>query len=273
MRCVTSGGTPWCRTLLVDGVDDVHARGHRSEQRVGVGQALSLGAGHDEELTPAGVGLTGVGHGDRAQRVLVARAARLRRVLVRNGVAGAAIPGSRRVAGLVHEAGDDPMEDHAVVVALLGQEHEVVDRLGSGLGVERDVERARRRLDRRGVGLARVERHRRRRCVLLVVHSRLGARRASGLDRDLVGLRLQLGVSALRRRGGGRRLGLCLGVVVVVPPVDQEHDADDDPGDDQDDDPVADLLATLLGLGLGGQPRLSRRSLAGSFVAGHGPRP
>ena len=38
-------------------------------------------------------------------------------------------------------------------------------------------------------------------------------------------------------------------------------------------DPVADLAAALLLLGLGGQTRLPRGALAGSLVAGHGPRP
>ena len=59
----------------------------------------------------------------------------------------------------------------------------------------------------------------------------------------------------------------------VVPIGDQEDDADDDPGDDHDDDPVPDLPAALLVLGLGGQARLSGRALAGSLLAGHGPRP
>ena len=44
-------------------------------------------------------------------------------------------------------------------------------------------------------------------------------------------------------------------------------------GDHGDHDDVADLLAALLGLGLLGQTDLSRRPLAGSLLAGHGPRP
>ena len=44
-------------------------------------------------------------------------------------------------------------------------------------------------------------------------------------------------------------------------------------GDHHDDDAVADLLAALLALSLGGQPGLPGRALAGSLVAGHGPRP
>ena len=75
----------------------------------------------------------------------VERVRRLGRVLVLDGVAGAALPVPGRVTGLVHELGDDPMEDHAVVVALVGQEHEVVDGDGGRLGVQGDVERARGR--------------------------------------------------------------------------------------------------------------------------------
>ena len=54
--------------------------------------------------------------------------------LVGELVAGAARAGAGRVAGLVHEGRDDPVEDDAVVEVLLGQEHEVVDRLGAALG-------------------------------------------------------------------------------------------------------------------------------------------
>ena len=51
-------------------------------------------------------------------------------------VAGAAGAGAGGVAALDHEAGDDAVEDHAVVEASLREEDEAVDVLGGVLGVE-----------------------------------------------------------------------------------------------------------------------------------------
>ena len=66
MRWVTSGGTPAvdpCELILSTTSMPV-ATWPKSEYAVG--EAFTLGAGHDEELAAAGVGLAGVGHGDRA---------------------------------------------------------------------------------------------------------------------------------------------------------------------------------------------------------------
>jgi hypothetical protein len=50
--------------------------------------------------------------------------------------------GAGRVATLGHEPGDDTVEDDAVVEPFPGEEHEVVDRLGSLGGVEVDIDDA-----------------------------------------------------------------------------------------------------------------------------------
>ena len=82
-------------------------------------------------------------------------------------VARAAGAGAGGVAALDHEAGDDAVEDDAVVEPFAGEEDEAVDVLGRDLRVQLDADRAGRRVDRRGVGLVRVDRHRRRGGVLL----------------------------------------------------------------------------------------------------------
>ena len=86
------------------------------------------------------------------------------------------------------------MEDHAAVEALVSEEHEVVHGLGGRRGI-----RAMSKVPvvvftvavyvfEVSIVIGRCGR------VLLRVDRRLGARRASSLDRHLVGLRLQLGV-------------------------------------------------------------------------------
>ena len=51
-------------------------------------------------------------------------------------VAGAADADTLRVAALDHEAADDAVEDNAVIEFVLYQRDEVIDRVGSYLGVE-----------------------------------------------------------------------------------------------------------------------------------------
>ena len=58
--------------------------------------------------------------------------------LVVEAVARAATAGAGRVAALAHEAVDDAVEDHAVVVVVSGEEDEVVDRVRRVDRVERD---------------------------------------------------------------------------------------------------------------------------------------
>ena len=79
--------------------------------------------------------------------------------LVAEAVAGTAAAGAGRVAGLDHEVVDHAMELHAVVEALSGEKHEVVDRLRRVLGIELELDRAAIRLDRHRVVLLRVDLH------------------------------------------------------------------------------------------------------------------
>src|SRR6185503_454396 len=115
-----------------------------AEQRVVPGQPPGQVGGADEELAAVRVG-PGVGHCQRTTAVvamdrlvgeLVARPARPDPGRIQRGLL-AVLP----VAALDHEAGDDAMEDHVVVEALLRQVDEVLGGLRGGLGeqVELDV--------------------------------------------------------------------------------------------------------------------------------------
>ena len=90
---------------------------------------------HDEELAARGVGRLRTRHGDHAALVaeVVLHAVELELAL--DAVAGAAGAGALRAAALDHEAGDDPVEDQAVIEALVGQGDEVVDGVGSNLRI------------------------------------------------------------------------------------------------------------------------------------------
>ena len=58
------------------------------------------------------------------------------RKLAPDAVAGAAHAGAVGVAALDHKAGDDPVEDQAVIKALAYKGDEIVDGVGSDLRVE-----------------------------------------------------------------------------------------------------------------------------------------
>ena len=91
---------------------------------------------HDKELAAGGVG----GHGARhRQNTAGMRQSVLEPVggeLAADAVAGAAHADALGVAALDHEAGDDAVENHAVIEALLDKGDEVVDSVRGGLGVE-----------------------------------------------------------------------------------------------------------------------------------------
>ena len=91
---------------------------------------------HDEELAAGGVGGHGAGHGQHAPVVDQVVLEAVSGELPLDGVAGAAHAGAVGAAALDHEAGDNPVEDQAVVVALLDQADEIVDRVGGHVGVE-----------------------------------------------------------------------------------------------------------------------------------------
>ena len=56
--------------------------------------------------------------------------------LALDGVAGTAHAGPIGAAALDHKAGDHPVEDQAVIIALLDQADKVIDRVGRRLGIE-----------------------------------------------------------------------------------------------------------------------------------------
>ena len=93
----------------------------------------------DEELAPGrsgGIG-AGLGHGERPHRVLGSPPR-----VVHHGVPRSPRPDPRRVAALDHEARDDPVEEAAVEVVLLGEEHQTVDGVRGSLRVERELDGA-----------------------------------------------------------------------------------------------------------------------------------
>ena len=69
----------------------------------------------------------------------------------------AAVPCPSRVARLIHEPWDDPMEDHAVEETVLSQKDEVVDGLGCILCIKGNDECAHIGLHRGGIGLRGID--------------------------------------------------------------------------------------------------------------------
>ena len=148
----------------------------------------------------------------------------------------AAVPG--RVATLDHEVRHDAVERESVVEALAREEDEVVDALGRVLGVERNGDVAAGRGHDGGVGLGRVDGHRRR--GLFRVLRRLRGLRVVALDRGELGRGDRRagrgdrggGGRGGRDRGRGRRARDDLLVVLVAQQGDHEdHEREDDDGD------------------------------------------
>src|ERR1700730_12710561 len=117
------------RVALGDLEADVHPSLNIAEQVVTLGQLRRIVDGTDEKLAAVGIG-TGVRHGHRARRVL-----REHRFVVEL-VTGTAPARPQRVAALNNEGRDHTVELEAVVELVAGQEHKVIDRVGSQLGVE-----------------------------------------------------------------------------------------------------------------------------------------
>ena len=125
---------PGC-LCLGDGIDHLHAGGHLAEAGVLHVEMLGILV-HDEELGAAGVGGGGTGHGQNAALVLQVVLDAVEEELALDAVAGAAHAGALGAAALDHEAGDDTVEDQAIVVALVCQRDEIIDTLGCLLGVQ-----------------------------------------------------------------------------------------------------------------------------------------
>ena len=118
-----------------DAVGHFHTLDDLAEGGVSAVQVGSL-LHHDEELASGGVGPHGAGHGQHATVVGQVIGEAVLGKLTLDGVAGATDADALGVAALNHEAGDDTVEDEAVVEALLHQRDEVVDGVGSHLGVQ-----------------------------------------------------------------------------------------------------------------------------------------
>src|SRR5215211_6859407 len=116
---------------------------------LGVGGRQRVVRVHDEELRAVGV-RPGVGHRHGALGVGAAvEFGRAVDLVVEAPAPGrlAAAPGPLRVAALDHEALDDAVEDDAVVLALLGQQPEVLRRLRRVLLQQLEADRPHVRLD------------------------------------------------------------------------------------------------------------------------------
>ena len=91
---------------------------------------------HDKELTACRIGHHGPSHGQHAAVMSQIVLEAVLSELALDGVAGAAHTSSVGTAALDHKAGDHPVEDQAVIIALLDQADKVVDRVGRRLGIE-----------------------------------------------------------------------------------------------------------------------------------------
>ena len=91
---------------------------------------------HDEELAARGVGRLRAGHGQNAALVAEIVLHTVELELALDAVAGAAGAGALGAAALDHEAGNNAVEDQAVVKALVGKGDHVADALRRFVGVE-----------------------------------------------------------------------------------------------------------------------------------------
>ncbi len=139
------------RVAFFDRVDHVLPVGHVAEHGV-LAVKVRLRRPRDEELTAVRVGA----------RIRHREDARLVREWVAVDLVVELVPRSAPartggVAALYHEALNDPVERRAVVEALVGEEGEVVDRVGGVLGIELSVDRALAGLEGRLVDGVRVD--------------------------------------------------------------------------------------------------------------------
>ena len=118
-----------------NGIHCIHAGGHLAKSGVLAVQVLGILV-HDEKLGTSGVGGGGTGHAENAPLVLQIILEAVEEKFALDAVAGAAHAGTFGAAALNHEAGNDPVEDQAVIVVVVAQVDEVVDALGCGFGVQ-----------------------------------------------------------------------------------------------------------------------------------------
>ena len=118
-----------------DGVYHIHAGSDLAKSSVLAVQMLGILV-HDEELGAGGVGALRTGHGQNAALMLQVVLDAVVEKFALDAVAGAAHAGALGAAALDHEARDDTVEDQTVVEIMIAQIDEVVNALGSLLGVQ-----------------------------------------------------------------------------------------------------------------------------------------
>ena len=95
-------------------IDNIHTVYDMAEGGVLSVKELAVGM-HDKELAAGTVGIHGAGHADDPSLVADGVVDAVLGELALDGPAGAAHAGPLRIAALDHEAGDDPVEDGAVI--------------------------------------------------------------------------------------------------------------------------------------------------------------
>ena len=91
---------------------------------------------HDEELAAAGVGILSAGHGEHTAIVMQTIGNAVCHEFTLDAVAGATHAGAVGAAALDHEAGNNAVENEAVVIALVCKRNEVINAFGSDFGIE-----------------------------------------------------------------------------------------------------------------------------------------
>ena len=131
-RLARSGGR--ARVTFADRLDILLPNEYITEDRMLVIEVRS-GHGRNKELAAVGAG-TGIRHRQQTRTI----ESQETDGLVAELVSRSAAAGRRGVAALHHEIGDDPMECSVVVVALLREEDEIVDRHRRQGFVEIDID-------------------------------------------------------------------------------------------------------------------------------------
>jgi len=142
-------------------VDDVLPLEDLAEDGVFAVEPIGCDVGN-EKLTAVGV-RAGVRHGQGADLMFV----RIVFYFVLEPVTRAAAAGPGRIAALDHEVGNHAMEDRAVVKFFAREKNEIVDRFRRVFGKEIAHDFPARGLERGGVLLVWIDRHRGRRGIFL----------------------------------------------------------------------------------------------------------
>ena len=118
-----------------DGIDNLKAGSDLAECSV---LAIQMGCifMHHKELAACGVGGLAPSHGQNATLMLQIVLHTVEEELTLDAVAGATHAGAFGAAALDHEAGDDTVEDQAVIKIMIAQLNEVLPALGCDRGIQ-----------------------------------------------------------------------------------------------------------------------------------------